>query len=158
VSRDCESIFLEGGCGNLSNIASPLQGEAYPTLFCFKESSRSGNVKNILEIDATELKMVLTTTAMDLSVDGNLFKQIRECMSFYFDQCLVRYCPRSCNKVADCLTKYEASMVSSGSSLFMSHVPAFVSNRSPVIYLELQSNGNKFSVLKKKVPTRSASM
>jgi hypothetical protein len=129
-----------------------FKGRPILLFFALRRVADPGMSRIILEIDATELKMVLTTTAMDLSMNGNLFKQIRECMSFYFDQCLVRYCPRSCNNVADCLTKYEASMVSSGSSLFMSHVPAFVSNRSPVIYLELQSNGNKFSVLKKRCP------
>jgi hypothetical protein len=86
VARNYEGVFLEEGCGNLSNIASPLQGEASVAL-----------------IDATELKTALTSTAMDLNMDENLFKQIKECMSFYFNQCLVRHYPGSCNKVADCL-------------------------------------------------------
>jgi hypothetical protein len=49
-------------------------------------------------------------------------------MSSSFDDCKVQHCPRSCNKVADYLTKYGASVISSGSVMFLSQVPAFVEN------------------------------
>jgi hypothetical protein len=119
VARDCDGVFLEGGCSKLSYIASPLQGEAYAALFALRRVANLGMSRIILETDVTELKMTLTTTTMDLNVDENLFKQIKECMSFYFDQCLIQHCPMSCNKVAYCLAKYGMSMISSGSSLFM---------------------------------------
>ena len=71
----------------------------------------------------------LTTFELDWSVDGCLLKQIRDFLDLSFDHCSIQYCPRSCNKVADCLAMYGASMVSSGSAVFLSQVPAFVSDQ-----------------------------
>lgn len=85
-----------------------------------------GMPRIILETDAIESKIALTTTDLDRSIDGSLFKQIRDFISSSFDECSVRHCLRSCNKVAGCLAQYGASMVSSGSAVLMSQVPTFV--------------------------------
>jgi len=69
----------------------------------------------------------LTSEDLDRSVDGGLIK-IRDIIRSYFDQCEIRHCPRECNKVADRLASYGASMVSSGSASFMSQVPSFVTS------------------------------
>jgi hypothetical protein len=53
VARDCEGVFLEGGCGNLWNTASPLQGETYATLFALRRVADLGMSRIILETDAT---------------------------------------------------------------------------------------------------------
>ena len=59
-------------------------------------------------------------------MDGCLFHQIRNFISESFVQCVIQACPRSCNKVADCLASYGASVVRSGSEVFMNKVPDFV--------------------------------
>ena len=90
--------------------------------------SQLGISRIILETDASDLVRGLTSTDLDQSVDGSLLKQIRDFIDSSFDQCVIRHCPRNCNKVADCLAMYGASEVSSGSAVFMSQVPSFVAN------------------------------
>jgi hypothetical protein len=87
-----------------------------------------GMSRIIPETDATELVRSLTSLDLDQSVDGSLLGQIRDFIGLSFDYCDIRHCPRNCNKVADCLAMYGASMVSSGSTIFMNQVLTFVSN------------------------------
>jgi hypothetical protein len=61
-------------------------------------------------------------------VDGSLLRQIRDFIGLSFDYYDIRHCPRNCNKVADCLAMHGASVVSSGSTVFMNQVPTFLSN------------------------------
>lgn len=82
----------------------------------------------ILETDATELVRGLTLVELDQSVDGSLFKQIKDLIRASFDYCSIRHCPRNYNKVADCLAVYGASVVSSRSIAFMSQIPSFVTS------------------------------
>jgi hypothetical protein len=51
-----------------------------------------------LETDATNLQKALTTTELDRSTDGGLFRQIRELIRDSFVYCKIWCCPRSCNK------------------------------------------------------------
>lgn len=82
----------------------------------------------ILETDTTELVKGLTSLELDHSVDGSLFKQIRELIRVSFDHCCIRHCPRNCNRVADHLAMFGASVVCSGSPVFVNQVPAFVTS------------------------------
>jgi ribonuclease HI len=118
VARDKEGKYMEGGCGNIPRVASPLQGEAMAALYSLERAAYVGMSKIILETDAKELKKGITTKELDRSVDVSLFRQIRDYMSSSFDICRVQHSPRSCNKVADCLAKYGVSVVSSGSVMF----------------------------------------
>jgi ribonuclease HI len=128
VARDKEVEYMEGGCGNLPRVACPLQVEAMAPLFSLERAAYVGMSKTILKTDATELEKGITTKELNRSVDESLFGQIRGYMTSSFDVCRVRHCPRSYNKVADCLTKYGASIVSSGSVMFLRQVPAFIEN------------------------------
>ena len=49
-------------------------------------------------------------------------------MNQVFDRCVVRVCPRSCNKVADSLAAHGASVVRSGSEVYMNQVPDYVTS------------------------------
>jgi hypothetical protein len=49
-------------------------------------------------------------------------------MNQSFVQDVVRAYPRSCNKVADRLAAHGASVVRSGSEVYMNRVPEFVTN------------------------------
>jgi hypothetical protein len=118
-------------------------------LFSLERAACVGMSKIILETNAMELEKGITTKELDRSVDGSLFRQIRDYMSSSFDICRVRHCPRSCNKVADYLAKYGRSVVSSGSVVFSSQVPTFVENLVSGD-LEMVSNGNKLSEIKEK--------
>ncbi|TVU00700.1 hypothetical protein EJB05_53858, partial [Eragrostis curvula] len=128
VARDGDGVFLEGGCGNLARVSSPLHAEALSALHSLERAAQLGMTRIILETDATELERALTTSELDWHVLGSLFRRIKEIMSSDFVSCHVRSCPRTCNKVADCLAKYGASDVCSGSSVFMSQVPTFVTH------------------------------
>jgi hypothetical protein len=85
VVRDDEGSYLDGDCGKLSRVASPLQGEALAALFALERASNLGMSRIILETNATELKKALTTTNLDRSVEGCLFMQIRSFMNASFD-------------------------------------------------------------------------
>jgi hypothetical protein len=117
-----------------SRVASPLQGKALAALFALERASNLGMSRIILETDAMELKKALTTMNLDRSVEGSLFMQIRSFMNTSFDHWCVQHCPRKCNKVADCLAMYGASVVSSGSTVFMSQVPCCYSIPRPQRY------------------------
>jgi len=80
----------------------------------------------ILETDASNLHKGLTSDELDRSLEGPLFRQIRDFIAHNFVHCMVRTCLRSCNKVADSL--HGASVVRSGSMVFMDQVPEFVTN------------------------------
>ena len=129
VARNSMGEYLEGGCGNLRRAASSFQAEALAALYSLERIAHLGMSRIILETDATELVRGLTTTELDHSVDGCLLKQIRDFITSSFDYYIIQHCPRNCNKVADCLATYGASMVSSGSAVFLSQVPAFVSDQ-----------------------------
>jgi hypothetical protein len=58
-------------------------------------------------------------------------------------------------KVADCLTKYGTSMISSGSVMFLSQIPAFVENLVSGDLPEMVSDGNKLSEIKKRILSKS---
>jgi len=128
VARNSMGEFLEGGCGNLRRAASSFQAEALAALHSLERIAQLGMPRIILETDATELVRGLTTTELDQSVDGCLLKQIRDFICSSFGYCSIQHCPRNCNRVADCLAMYGASVVSSGSTEFLSQVPTFVSN------------------------------
>ena len=82
----------------------------------------------VLETDASNLPKGLTSDDLDRSTEGGLFRQIRNFMNQVFDRCVVRVCPRSCNKVADSLAAHGANVVRSGSVVFMNQVLEFVAN------------------------------
>ena len=128
VARNSMGEYLEGGCGNLRRAASSFQAEALAALYSLERIAHLGMSRIILETDATELVRGLTTTELDHSVDGCLLKQIRDFITSSFDYCIIQHCRRNCNKVADCLAMHGASVVSSGSAMFLSQVPTFVSN------------------------------
>lgn len=82
----------------------------------------------VVETDAANLKLAISSQEMDRSSDGALFKIIRALLITSFDQYLVSVCPRICNKVAP------------GSTCYWSQAPEFVT--SLVSCPKLLVNGN----------------
>lgn len=76
--------------------------------------------KIILEIDATELVRAITMNDLDRQVAGSVFRQIKDYKSSSFEVCSVRHCPS--------FAKYGASVVSSGSVVFLSQVHTFLNS------------------------------
>jgi ribonuclease HI len=128
VARNNIGEFLEGGCGNLCRVATSFEAEALAALHSLQRVAQLGMLRIILETDVTELVQGLTSVDLDQSVDGRLLMQIRDFIGLSFNYCDIRHCLRNCNKVADCLAMYGASVVSSGSTVFVNQVPTFVSN------------------------------
>lgn len=109
-------------------MSSPLHAEALAPLHCLERVTQLGMSRIVLETDASELARALTSTELDIRVLGSLFRRIKQLMISGFDICYVRSVPRTCNKVADCLAKHGASIVCSGSSVFISQALTFVIN------------------------------
>ena len=128
VARDNNGVFLEGGCGHLEHISNPTHAEALAALYSLKRIAHLGMTRIIFETDASNLHKGLTSDELDRSLEGPLFRQIRDFIAHNFVHCMVRTCLRSCNEVADSLAAHGASVVRSGSMVFMDQVPEFVTN------------------------------
>lgn len=64
----------------------------------------------ILETDATNLKIALSSTAYDLSAYGILFREANFLMISEFNEVQVAYRPCFCNSLADRLAKYGSEL------------------------------------------------
>ena len=127
IIRNSLGQFLEGGVGNISRVTCPLQAEALAALYALQHAAQLGMTNVILETDASMLGCALKSTDLDRSPLGALFIQIRELMFFQFNSCKISVCSRICNKVADCMAAYGTCVITSGSHMFMSQAPPFVS-------------------------------
>jgi hypothetical protein len=127
IIRNSLGQFLEGGVGNISRVTCPLQAEALAALYALQHAAQLGMTNVILETDASMLGCALKSMDLDRSPFGALFIQIRELMFFQFNSCKISVCSRICNNVADCMAAYGACVITSGSHMFMSQAPPFVS-------------------------------
>jgi len=129
VARNSNGEFLEGACGHLERLITiPIHAEALAALKSLQRVAQLEMTKIIVETDATNLEKALRSDSMDRSPEGCIFHRIREFMSGSSVQCEVRSCRRSCNKMADSLAAYGASVVRYGSDVFMDQSPEFVTN------------------------------
>jgi len=103
VARGNNGEFLERGCGHLERVTSSLYAEALAALKSLQRVAHLGMTRIVLETDATNLERGLRSNELDRSLEGGLFRQIRDFIHHSFAQCVVRACPQSCNKVADSL-------------------------------------------------------
>jgi hypothetical protein len=112
----------------LSQVACPLQAEALAAIFSLQRAIHLGMTKIILKTDASVLGHALDSEEMDHGTYGALFRQIRELMRLHFSVYKISMYSTVCIKVADCIAFYGAFVVASGSHVFMSQVPDFVSD------------------------------
>jgi hypothetical protein len=103
IVRNKAGDFLEGGAGNLSRVACPLQAEALAALFSLQRAVHLGMTEIILETDASVLDPALDSEEMDRGPYGALFRQIRELIRLHFSVYKIYVCSRVCNKVVDCV-------------------------------------------------------
>lgn len=125
VARDQEGRFLEGGAGSISRAANALHAETLGILRSLERVADLGMTRIIIETDVTTVGKAITSTELDRSIYGCLFRQIRELMMSHFVQCRVAVCPRACNSVADSLASYGCTL-NQGSCIFMRHAPDFI--------------------------------
>jgi ribonuclease HI len=123
VARDWDGNFLEGGAGSFSQIASALQAESWGTFRSIERVAALGMTKIILETDSTTVAKAIMSTEFDRSMNGVLFRQIREFLMSNFVSWSVNVCPRTCNCVADILASYGCN---GDSCSYTSHPPNFV--------------------------------
>ena len=97
-------------------MANALQAETIGVQKCLQRAADLGMTRIILETDAVTLGKALTSSCLDRSSNGCLFRQIREFIAFHFQYCYVSICSRVCIASLD-----------DGSSLYKSHMPDFVS-------------------------------
>ena len=103
MARGNNGEFLEGGCGHLERVTSSLHAEALAAFKSLQRVAHLGMTRIVLETDATNLERGLRSNELDRSLEGGLFRQIRDFIHHSFAQCVVRACPQSYNKVADSL-------------------------------------------------------
>jgi hypothetical protein len=101
VARDSEGNFLEGGAGNIPRAASALHAESLRIMKSLERAAELGMTRIILETDAALVAKAITSTELDRSTFGCLFRQICNLVASYFVHCSVVVCPRACNCVAD---------------------------------------------------------
>lgn len=78
VASDHAGVFLDGGAGNISRALSPIHAEAIVALQGLERASSSGMNRIILETDAANLAVAITSAELDGSPEGALYKKIRE--------------------------------------------------------------------------------
>jgi ribonuclease HI len=119
VIRNANGDVLASGAGKISFTSSVIHTEAIAAYKGLQHAAQLRITKIILETDATVLADALNSML--------IVRQMRDFMQFEFSSCIVSVCNRNCNKVADSLATYGASVLDSGSSMLMSQVPEFVS-------------------------------
>ena len=127
VIRNSRGDVLEVGFGKLQRLSSPLHAEAVGAMRSVEHAVQLGMTHIVLETDATILGEALRSSAWDRSPYGALFRQMRDLLYFDFTKSVISVCNRACNRVADSLAAYAASLVVDASKIFMDHVPEFVS-------------------------------
>ena len=126
VVRDSNGEVLLVGAGKISRAASAIQIEGIAALKAIQRAAQLGMTRIILETDASVLVSALRSIDIDRSVHGCLVRQIQDLMQMHFSCCSLSLCNRSCNKVANLLATYGASMLASDSEMYISQVPEFV--------------------------------
>ena len=116
---------MEVAFGKLQRLSSPLHAEAVGAMRSVEHAVQLGMTHIILETDATILGEALRSSAWDRSPYGALFRQTRDLLYFDFTKSVISVCNRACNRVADSLAAYAASLVVDASKIFMDHVPEF---------------------------------
>ena len=123
VIRNSRGDVLEVGFGKLQRFSSPLHAEAVGAMRSVEHAVQLGMIHIVLETDATILGEALRSSAWDRSPYGALFRQTRDLLYFDFTKSVISVCNRACNRVADSLAAYAASLVVDASKIFMDHVP-----------------------------------
>jgi ribonuclease HI len=120
VIRNYNGEMLAAGDRNIVFAASALQTEALAAYKSLQHASQLGMMNIILETDAAVLASALKSEDIDGSPIGSLTKQIRDLMQSEFKLLC------SLTVVADCLATHGACVLGSGSCVFMSQAPEFV--------------------------------
>lgn len=82
-----------------------------------ERAAELGMTRIVLETDAALVAKAITSTELDRSTFGCLFRQIHKFMVSYFVHCSVVVCPRTCNCVADGPAGYGCTL-EHGSSIY----------------------------------------
>jgi hypothetical protein len=92
-------IFLKPG--NIPRAASALHAESLRNMKSLERVAELGMTRIILETYAALVAKAITSTELDRSTFGCLFRQIRNLVASYFVHCSVVVCPKACNCIAE---------------------------------------------------------
>jgi ribonuclease HI len=103
ILRDEDGDVVTAGCGKLDWVHDPLQAEVVACLQGTQAAIDLGVGKIIIETDALQVCQAMNSRAYDLSLAGNLIKELRSLAESNFMSFKFVHVQRSCNKVADAL-------------------------------------------------------
>jgi ribonuclease HI len=129
---------LDIGAGVIQRAASALHAEALAAFHGLSRAAQLGMTRIQLETDASNLCKALTTECLDSSPEDALFRQIRVMMANNFVSCSISTCPRTCNRVADCLANHGIAAPPDGGHVFLCQAPSFV---TVLVYGDLPGAG-----------------
>jgi ribonuclease HI len=96
--------------GTLSYAYDALHGEAAACLTSIQRASYLGMGKIQVEIDSQKLVQTVTSKSHDIFVNEHLLREIKLFARLNFSSFFIKFYPRTCNKVADALATYRASL------------------------------------------------
>ncbi|GJN20559.1 hypothetical protein PR202_gb07951 [Eleusine coracana subsp. coracana] len=126
VIRNGVGEVLEAGAGKIEWAQDALQTEALAAMKGLEKASYWGMPRIILETDAANLGCALTSEVWDDSPNDNIFRGLKEFMASNFTSCIVKVCPRECNRVADGLASHGRNAAPNGEPMFWCSTPSIV--------------------------------
>jgi ribonuclease HI len=128
VARDGTGSVLDSGAGSIKRAASALHAKAVAAFQGLSRAAQIGMTRVQLETDASSLGKALTSECLDNSPEGALFGQIRVIMLNNFVSCSISFCPRTSNRVADCLANHGVAVPPDEGDVFWCQAPSFVTD------------------------------
>lgn len=126
VARDHTGDVLFAAAGSLANISEPLHAEVAGLLNAITLAENHGMGRVIFETDCSGLQQAVTTTTLDRSSLGTLFREIKYRLHLAFIDWSVVFCPRTCNVPAHELAALGTSGVYGDQHVWLGNLPNIV--------------------------------
>jgi ribonuclease HI len=126
IIRNSDGHSMGAGAGHIPYAYDALQTEAVACLASLQNAQMWGMMKVQVETDSQLLVQAIKGRNQDMAVNGSLFREINFFASLNFSMFEIKYCPRSCNKVADALANYGAKLGQSNAVIWPEDTPEFV--------------------------------
>lgn len=128
IARDHTGDVLFTAAGNLVNMSEALHAEACALLHAIKMAEEHGMGRVVFETDCAGLQQAMTTSTLDRSPLGTLFREIKFLLSLGFIEWNVSFCPRSCNVPAHELAAIGRRDVNGGHHMWLVNPPKVVTD------------------------------
>lgn len=128
VIRDVLGGVVGAGAGRITHCSDALQAEATAAIQALSFAVDAGMSRVELETDAINLKTALSSSVMDLSSNGMIFRDVKFLMFTEFVSVRVLHSSQSCNSVADKLAKVGVELGPGAMMLWPDSVPVHVTD------------------------------